>query len=193
MKPTLSQVRHSIFFEEIEQPEVVFHMTNKNNIDSILKDGKIKVFDDYLCFFFPDLNYVHPYIQLTGADKGKHRYKVVKKKYSTPTVVTVVDPPLNHSDMVIMRLYPRQKEPLPWFREKTEKTIEQYKEDIVITNLNKLFDEARICHYGDFRFKQDSVEIIELTDLDKSKDSNPILKKVLELQKISIMNQSKND
>ena len=48
MKISLSQMRKLDTFEEVESPEIVYHMTSRENAKSIINDRKVKCFDDYV-------------------------------------------------------------------------------------------------------------------------------------------------
>ena len=54
LKVTLQQMRAMCskgMFEEVAEPKVVYHMTDRANLKDILETGKIKTFNDYMCFF----------------------------------------------------------------------------------------------------------------------------------------------
>lgn len=62
-KISLDQMRRMDIYQQVEQPEVVYHMTNQANLEKILQDGYIDSMTDYVCFFFPKLNCIPLYIK----------------------------------------------------------------------------------------------------------------------------------
>lgn len=103
-KVSLMEMRRMGIFEEIEQPEYVYHMTSREKAKQILADGKVKVFGDYICFFFDDPKWIPLYIYVFGYDHG-HEYMGLDGRPKK-------DPPLVHEDTVVLKLKSRRKEPL---------------------------------------------------------------------------------
>ena len=162
LKASLLQVRKMETLEEIEQPPVVYHMTEKENLESILETGKIKSFNDYLTFFFTDAEQAPLYIQLTGAKRGR-------PYYNTDGLLKTA-PPLVVEDMVVLKLIPRKKEKLEWFREVINEPKSHYESVMTedVKSLMDAFNNCKVCHYGDLQFEREQVEIIELTDVYRS-------------------------
>ena len=157
---SLQTVRSMDVFQEIPQPPIVYHMTERKNVDSIIKDGKIRTFEDYLCYFFPDLDSVSVYIDVTGALHGRQSYGFDGMVHTLP--------PLSIDDTVILKIKPRRKEPLQWFREiHTESDMKKQPEEA--QKVVAAFDNSRICHYDDMAFRTYPVdiELIELRDVYK--------------------------
>ena len=164
MKVSLQELRRMEIFEEIEQPEYVYHMTSREKAKKILEDGKVKVFGDYVCFFFDDPKWIPAYIYVFGYDHG-HEYLGLDGRPKK-------DPPLIHEDTVVLRLKPRRKESLVWYREvakslatkNTEKemglTLEQYEA------IAYFMYRCRLCHYDNLAFRNDDIEVMELTDIE---------------------------
>lgn len=145
-------------FEEIEQPEVVYHMTGEENLNDILDDGKIKSFNDYATYFFPDTKFIPMYIQLSGALTGR-------SYYGTDGVILKA-PPLDIDSTVVLKLIPRRTEKLEWCKEVIPTQNAKYEhtpEDVKV--IWSLFNQCRIVHYGNFQFRADSVEVIKLRDI----------------------------
>ena len=158
MKISLAQMRNMGIFEEVDSPQYVYHMTSRDNALSIVKDRKVKCFNDYLTWFFPDLHQIPIYICATDADEGRNYYDTGGK--------LVKAPPLNHAETVILKLACR-KEPLAWYKEIIDSSKEGYHD--MTDAQNKLWgymNNSRICHYGDLRFST-VLETIELSELDK--------------------------
>jgi hypothetical protein len=158
MKISLAMMRRMDIFEEIECPKIVYHMTSRKNAKSIINDRKVKCFDDYVTWFFTDPHQVPVYIYLTDADHGRRHYDT--------NGWPVTEPPLDHSDTVILKLSCRN-EPLAWYREVINSSKNGFRD---MTALQDQFwaymNDIRICHYGTLRFAK-VLDVIELTDIDK--------------------------
>lgn len=169
-KISLSQVRKMDLFQEIKTPGIVYHMTDKKNIDSIISSGKINSKYDFMNYFFPDLESIPIYIQVTGADHGR--------KYFDFDGMLHTAPPLNHEKTVVLKLKPRGRQDLEWYKEVLpEKKRSQLTEDGI--KLSEYMNNSRICHYGAMPFEKD-IEIIELTEIDAMPESE----KLKELKKL---------
>lgn len=155
---TLQNARNQFFTPLDYQPETVYHMTNRANLESILNSGKIHTGTDIVCWFVTDLKNFPIYIKLTGADHGRQYHDFDGRIHTAP--------PLDHAETVVLKLIPRYYEPLNWLKEVSNQNHPQMN-DPRIKEICDMFDSCRICHYDDFKFKRDSVEIIELTDIDK--------------------------
>lgn len=158
LKISLLELRKMGIFEEIEPPSVVYHMTDEENLQSILSDGKIKTFNDFVTFFFPDVKSMFVYIRLSDALHGKKYYNTDNK--------LVTAPPLDIEHTVLLKLVPRHEEKLKWYREivspdnQSEATIREQMKIIL-----DLFNQCKIVHYGNFAFRTDSVEVTRLKDM----------------------------
>ena len=163
-KVPLSELQRDPLFVRIEQPAIVYHMTPRKNLDSILNDGKIKVFDDFICYFFPALEEIPVYVKLTGALHGRQYIGFDGKSHTAP--------PLIPAEQIVLKLVPRYSEPLYWYRENTldrvmmqaerENWTEERLQEVI--KRQTAFDLARVLHYGDMKFRQQQVEILELSD-----------------------------
>lgn len=161
LKVSLQQLRKMDIFEEIEQPDCVYHMTDKENLEDILADGKIKSFQDYLTYFFPDSKFVPIYIALSGALIGRQYYSTDGR------IITAA--PLNIENTVVLRLVPKRKEKLEWYREVVDSSKKGYSGMPQFADpLWKKFNECRIAHYGDFQFRTDEVTVMELKEIYKN-------------------------
>ncbi len=179
LKVSLQQVRKMDIFKEIEQPGVVYHMTDRKNLESILEDRKIRSFNDYLTFFFTNEEQAPLYIELSGALNGRHYY-------GTDGMLKTA-PPLIVEDTVVLKLVPKKKEKLEWYREVIDGTKSGY-ETVMTPDIQPLWDEfnnCRVAHYGDFQFDMEKVEIIELSDVYKNLSDGmaKTIERVEELQK----------
>lgn len=160
IKISLDQMRRMDIYQPIDQPQIVYHMTPRKNLEKILQDGFIDTMTDYVCFFFPELKYIPFYIELSGADKGRQYYDFDGKIHTAP--------PLIHEETVVLKLIPRYIEPMHWYQEIVKATNEK-----ILANDKKAarakiqqFNDCRVCHYGNLKFKRD-VDVIELVDIDK--------------------------
>lgn len=158
-------------FKRIEQPKIVYHMTPRTNLESILTDGKIKTGKDFVCFFFPAIDQIPVYIKHTGAMHGRQYYDFDGRLHTAP--------PLIPAEHVVLKLIPRYSEPLFWCMEDNTKRVlrqserehwteEQFQE---VQAKQQEFDRARIAHYGDMKFRQNEVEVIELAEIIDSEGS----------------------
>lgn len=163
MKVTLTEMRRMGIFEEIEPPEIVYHMTGRENLDNILRDGKIKAGADgnadFATWFFPALEEIPVYIELTGANTGRKYYDFDGRIHEAP--------PLNHKETVVLKLRPRGRQEMEWYRErpaegKNESSLSNEK----VERLQLYMSAARVCHYGAMPFEKDP-EVLELTEVDK--------------------------
>ena len=163
---SLELMRSMDIWQPVDQPKVVYHMTNRANVEKILQDGYIDTMTDYVCFFFPDLKSIPLYIELSCADEGRKYYDFDGKIHTAP--------PLIHEETVVLKLIPRYIEPMYWYKEVMSVKDHQITSDGELSADDikkarekiKQFDDCRICHYGNFKFKRD-VEILELVDIDK--------------------------
>ena len=151
MKMSLKDVQRNDFFSKVQQPTVVYHMTDRKNVPSILHDRRIRVFGDFLCFFFPDLDSIPIYLDLSNAYEGRVYFGNDGMYHTAPPIIP--------EDTVVFKLEPRYKEPFAWFKENTAKEVPLGTEK----QIHELFDQCRLCHYGDMKFK--NPEILELTDI----------------------------
>lgn len=156
---TLAQMRSMDIFTQVSQPITIFHMTNRRNLNSIRNDGEINTGYDYVCWFFPDIESIPLYIELTGADRGRKYYDFDGMIHTAP--------PLIHEETVVLRLTPRYKEPWAWFIEnaKPELAFADYRGEEEARKKIEQFNNARICHYGNLRFKKHELSVMNLNEI----------------------------
>lgn len=167
-KLTLEQMLSLGIFKRIDQPPTVYHMTPRTNLDKIIMDGKIRTCTDYVCWFSTSIDKLLTYIELSNALTGRKHGDFDGKEHTAPAI--------NPQDMVVLKLKPRFKEPLYWYAEftphleerafidgDTNQPIPAEKRQECI-DLRRKFDDSRICHYGDMKFKRD-FEVIELAEI----------------------------
>lgn len=165
---SLEQMLSMGIWERVPQPDTVFHMTHRDNLDSILKDGKITTGHDYICWFFTSLENMNTYITISNALEGRKYYDYDGKLHTAPPIVP--------SETVVLKMKPRYSEPLYWYREintnniNDEQLIDEdgtpltgKKREKALATLHQ-FDIARVVHYGAMKFKQPP-EVLELMDV----------------------------
>ena len=168
MKITLNDMRRMGIFEEIETPQVVYHMTSRENLDSILRDGKIKSVRkdggkaDFVTWFFPSLEWIPVYILLTGANHGRQYYDFDGLLHTAP--------PLVHEETIVIKCTPRGRQSMEWYREKIDESNRNLPDEYT-KQLVDYMNRARVCHYGAMPF-ENNPEIIELTTVDLMPESD---------------------
>lgn len=163
---SLNQMLALGIWERTEQPKTVYHMTNRANLESIIKDGKIKTGHDYICWFFLSLDQIPRYIKETGALKGRRYHDYDGHMH--------IAPPIIPEDTVVLKLTPRYSEPLYWYYEVTKLTPETTRGEDGKPLTGEQFEKAcrrwdafnhmRVCHYDPLKFKQD-FEVLELSQV----------------------------
>lgn len=158
LKVSLPELRRMGIFEEIETPDVVYHMTDEENLQDILSDGKIKSFNDFMTYFFLDTKFVPIYIRTSGA--------LIGRMYHSTDGKILTAPPLDVEHTVVLKLIPRHEEKLEWYRELAPSGGQLFGEiPEQAKAILDLFNQSRIAHYGNFAFRTDSVEVIKLKDI----------------------------
>lgn len=149
-------------------PDTVYHLTKKNNVDSILKDGKIKRFNDSECWFCRSKPDMLRYMQMTVLCEGKLFIDVngCLNRY----------PKFKPEDYVVLKLTPRYREG-NWYQ--WNQMLSPNAAPEVIAE-GKEFSRLKIGFRGDLRFKKcevlDMAEIMEQnTEQVQSDGSEPVL------------------
>ena len=173
MKTTLQEVRKLGIFQEIEPPKIVYHMTDRKNMESILKEGKINSRHDFMNYFFPSLEEVPVYIELTGADHGRQYYDFDGRDTHSGTVKPSLKP-------LFSNLSQAGNQRMEWYIEKPAEGI-IYGDKEAAQKKIEYFSKSRVCHYGPMRFKKNP-QVIELTEIDRLPESEK-LKEVRELMR----------
>ena len=166
---SLREMQAMGLFQRVEQPEAVYHMTDKKNLDSILRAGKIKTMGDYITWFFPSIDDAFIYADLSHAYTGRKYWDFDGRLHTAP--------PLVPAETVILKLCPRYSEPLLWYKEAnaekiTAETLPRYgggRDLETARDYWTRFDNCRICHYGDMKFRAQAVEVYEFADLQKER------------------------
>ena len=79
-------------------PSEVYHLTKKENLNSILDDGMIRRFSDMECWFCVDLQKMKAYMEQTVMCEGKPYYSVAGQLCHYPQFVP--------EDYVLLKLTP---------------------------------------------------------------------------------------
>lgn len=129
-------------------PSEVYHLTKKDNLDSILEDGKIRRFGDTECWFCESLDKMKAYMEQTVLCEGKPYYAVGGQLCRYPKFMP--------EDHVILKLTPRRQEG-NWYRWDQELPPNSSKE---LVEAAREFSQLKIGYRGDLAFKD--AEIIDV-------------------------------
>lgn len=166
-KISLKQMQSFGIWDKVEQPRTVYHMTDRSNLESITKDGAIKTGHDYVCWFFPDINSMFTFFDVTGAlVHGRDYFDYDGKTHHAP--------PLDPAQTIVLKLTPRYPEPQLWYKQRPKHEqapiigaagipLTGAEREIVFDKQRK-FENCRICHYGAMKFKR-SFEVLELSEI----------------------------
>lgn len=135
-----------------DRPEVVYHYTNRKNLESILRDGRIKRMGDTECWFCPTLEDTLTLMRSTVMIEGKPYYKVGGSVGFYPKFVP--------EDYVILKLTPRWQngEWVRWMQELPPSSPSE------LLEAARVFSNLKLGFRGDLRFYPHP-EIIEITPL----------------------------
>lgn len=126
-------------------PSDVYHLTKKENLDSILEDGMIRRFDDTECWFCESLDKMKAYMEQTVLCEGKPYYAVGGQLCRYPKFVP--------EDYAILKLTPRRREG-NWYRWDQEIPLNSPKE---LVKTARDFSKLKIGYRGDLSFKDAEV------------------------------------
>lgn len=135
-------------YVKVPIPSEVYHLTKKENLDSILEDGKIRRFDDTECWFCESLDKMKAYMEQTVLCEGKPYYAVGGLLCHYPKFVP--------EDYVILKLVPRRCEG-SWYRWNQEVPPNSPEE---LVKAAQEFSQLKIGYRGDLAFKD--AEIIDV-------------------------------
>lgn len=135
-----------------ERPSVVFHYTRRENLDSILRDGKIKRMGDTECWFCGSLEDTLALMRETIMVEGKPFYKLDGSVGHYPKFVP--------DDYVILKLTPRWQNG-EWVRWMQEVPPNASKE---LAEAAYRFSMLKLGFRGDMKFYPNP-EVLEVTPL----------------------------
>lgn len=84
-------------------PSEVYHLTKKENLNSILEDGMIRRFSDMECWFCVDLQKMKAYMERTVMCEGKPYYSVAGQLCRYPQFVPEDYVLLMRKDRMVIR------------------------------------------------------------------------------------------
>lgn len=136
-----------------EQPGEVYHYTHRKNLDSILRDGRIRRMGDRECWFCASLEDTLTLMRATVMMEGKPYYKAGGSIGRYPKFVP--------EDYVILRLNPRfQKgEWVQWMQEMPPGSPPE------LLKAAETFSNLKLGFRGDLKFQQNP-EVIEVCKRD---------------------------
>lgn len=147
------ETRKNMSYERIsDAPKILYHYTKKDNIESILNDGKIKKFKDKECWFCTSVDDALRYMELTVMNEGNPYIDVNGLRKKFPAFIA--------EDFVVLELTPRFQNGdwVKWNQEYPPSTPLETQE------LLKEFSDLKIAFRGDFKFKANP-QILEVSDL----------------------------
>lgn len=130
-------------------PSVVYHLTKKENLDSILETGMICRFADTECWFCESLDKMKAYMEQTVMCEGKPYYAVGGRLCRYPKFIS--------EDYVILSLAPHWEED-NWYRWNQEVPPNSPK---ALVKAAREFSQLKIGYRGDLWF--DEVEVIDVS------------------------------
>ena len=147
-------------YVKCEIPDIVYHLTKRENLESILADKNIRRYDDTECWFCRSIPDLLKYMEHTVMNEGKPYIATggIVKRY----------PAFVPGDYLILKLTPRYREGnwYKWMQEfppnSPPKLLKQGEE----------FSNLKIGFRGDLRFK--AVEVLEastLLELETNRDN----------------------
>ena len=135
-----------------ERPGEVYHYTHRKNLDSILRDGRIRRMGDWECRVCASLEDTLTLMRATVMIEGKPYYKVGGSIGHYPKFVP--------EDYVILRLTPRYQtgEWVPWMQETPPGSPPE------LLKAAEVFSNLKLGFRGDLKFQQNP-EVIEVAPL----------------------------
>lgn len=132
-------------YQKVSRPSMVYHLTQKGNLDSILDDGVIRRFNDTECWFCESLDKMRAYMAQTVLCEGKPYYAVGGQLCRYPKFVP--------EDYVLLKLTPRGYED-NWYRWNQEIPPGSPRR---LVQAAKEFSMLKIGYRGDMAFKEPEV------------------------------------
>lgn len=148
-------------YERIDRPKgLLYHYTKHENVDAILKDGRIRRFKDTESWFCTSLEHILRLMELTVMQEGKLYYDVngLPRRY----------PPFVPEEYVVLELSPRYQNGdwVIWNQEFPDGTPE------VILKLGEEFSHLKIGFRGDLKFHENP-NIYEVAELLQEQTQTP--------------------
>lgn len=128
-------------YVKVSPPSEVYHLTKKENLDSILDSGSIRRFRDTECWFCESPDKMRAYMEQTVLCEGKPYYAVGGQLCCYPKFIP--------EDYVLLRLVPLRRED-NWYRWEQEVPPNSPKE---LVQAAKEFSQLKVGYRGDLAFK----------------------------------------
>ena len=145
-------------YKKVAIPKEVYHLTKRENLDSIRKDGKIRRFWDQECWFCRSIPDMLKYMEQTVMCEGKLYYGRFGMPQRYPKFVP--------EDHIILKLFPKYPES-KWYVLEQEVPLDA---SAKVVQLAKEFSELKVGFRGDMEFR--SMEVMEVTDILKMQEEN---------------------
>lgn len=142
-------------------PEVVYHLTKKENVEKILEDGKIKLFGDTECWFCESIPNMKRYMEYTVMNEGK--------PYIATGGAVKLYPKFKPEEYAVLKLTPKYREG-KWYRWMQEMPPNTSKE---MLEKAREFSNLKIGFRGELRFS--NCEIIEIGEVLMNKNEHETL------------------
>ena len=135
-------------YVKVRPPVKIYHLTGKDNLNSILDDGVIRRFNDTECWFCESLDKMRAYMEQTVMCEGKPYYAVGGQLCRYPKFVP--------EDYVLLKLTPSHAKD-NWYRWDQEIPPGSPKE---LVQAAKEFSGLKIGYRGDLTFR--NAEVIDV-------------------------------
>lgn len=132
-------------YVKVRPPVKIYHLTGKDNLNSILDDGVIRRFNDTECWFCESLDKMRAYMEQTVMCEGKPYYAVGGQLCRYPKFVP--------EDYVLLKLTPSHAKD-NWYRWDQEIPPGSPKE---LARAAREFSLLKIGYRGDMAFKEPEV------------------------------------
>ena len=132
-------------YVKVRPPVKIYHLTGKDNLNSILDDGVIRRFNDTECWFCESLDKMRAYMEQTVMCEGKPYYAVGGQLCRYPKFVP--------EDYVLLKLTPSHTKD-NWYRWDQEIPPGSPKE---LARAAREFSLLKIGYRGDMAFKEPEV------------------------------------
>ena len=135
-------------YVKVRPPVKIYHLTGKDNLNSILDDGVIRRFNDTECWFCESLDKMRAYMEQTVMCKGK--------PYRTADGQLCHYSNFNPEAYILLKLVPTRQENA-WYRRTQEQSSSNSEE---LMQAEKEFFSLSIGYRGDMAFR--NAEVIDV-------------------------------
>jgi hypothetical protein len=138
-------------YSKVSIPREVYHFTQKQNLEQILEDKKIRCFGDTECWFSRTLEDMLRYMDMTVMNEGQ--------RYIAPDRTIKRYPKFKPENYVMLCLVPARWED-KWYKWNQELPANASPE---ARQQAREFSELKLGYRGDLRFSE--VEVFEMTEV----------------------------